>query len=373
MAHEAAAAALLAAAEQLLVDADRLRHDRRTRTNADFVTRRALAYAAAAGYLNQLEQKMTAEVLTTVTPEIRRDPRYGRPYVQPPGGGKEVTYQRCTTFIKALEDTYNLTQWQKRMVAKGLSLRPDYLLAVATTELDDKDKLNELCEQAMEAAKATSARTTGSAVHTLTEYHDRGLEIPVVPDSALADLAAYKQTTAGIEWLHIEAGVVLDELKVHGTPDRIGRWPGERPRVFDVKTGDIEWGIATIAMQMAVYAHGVLYDHTTKTRLPLPDDLDLEQAVIIHLPAGQARCELVDVDIAAGWEGVQLATLVHAWRKRKNLAAPHAHGPDLFGLIGLAGDPDSVRHLWALHQDQWTDQHTAAAKARIDSLTAVAS
>lgn len=363
---------LLDAAAQLLVEADRLRRDRRTRSNADYTTARANAYGAAAGFLAHQEQRMTTDFLTTITPEIRRN-HQGRPYVTLPDG-KEVTYTRCTTFIKVLEDTYRLGLWEQRMVAKGLSLRPDYLLAVATIPFEDKDRLNELCDQAREAAKASAAATTGTAVHKLTEYHDRGIAIPPVPDVAMADLDAYRAATTGIEWLMIEQGIVHDDLKVHGTPDRIGREARQKPRVYDVKTGDIQYGIATIAMQMAVYARGIAYDHVTKTRTPLPEDIDLEWATIIHLPAGSAKCELIDVDIAAGWEGVQLAQQVHAWRKRHDFTRPHGAltFPDLFGLIDLCATPDDVRALWSDHQDSWTDQHTEAAKARITVLAATA-
>jgi hypothetical protein len=45
--------------------------------------------------------------------DIARD-HYGRPLITPLGGGKPVGYTRTTTYVSALEDTYNLEQWKCR-------------------------------------------------------------------------------------------------------------------------------------------------------------------------------------------------------------------------------------------------------------------
>lgn len=308
--------------------------------------------------------------MTTVPPEIERD-RFGRPMIVPPGGGRKVPYRRCTTFVGVLEDTYNLSRWQQRNVALGLADRPDLLLSVAAHR-DDKDRLNKICEDAAEAAKAHAAATTGTAVHALTEIVDRGLDLPVIPDGAAADLEAYRRATAGIEWLAIETGVVVDDLGVHGTPDRIGRLPDGRVVVLDLKTGSVDYGMGKIAMQLAMYAHGVPYDHTTGTRGEMPAGLDLDTAVVIHLPAGSGRCDLLEVDIAAGWEGVGIAAQVWQWRGRKGLSRPLTTGPDLLGLIDLAASAEDLTALWAQHRPVWTDEHTAAAAARKATLAAPA-
>ncbi len=316
------------------------------------------------------------DTFATIPPEIERD-RYGRPLIVPPSGGKKVAYRRCTTFVSCLEDTYNLSRWQQRMVALGLADRPDLLLGVAAHR-EDKEKLNRLCEDALEAARGHAAATTGTAVHALTEIVDRGAPLPVIPDGAAADLEAYRKATAGIEWLAIEQGIVVDELKVHGTPDRIGRLPDGRVVVLDLKTGSVEFGMHKIAMQMAVYAHGAGYVHGYADQAPyrLTGDswypVDQDTAVVIHLPAGTGRCDLLEVDIAAGWEAVHLAAQVWEWRSRKGLSKPLDLAVDLAGLITLAATPDDLRALYAAHEAEWTDELTALAKARIDSLAATA-
>lgn len=256
---------------------------------------------------------------------IPRD-RWGRPLVTPLNGGKPVAYTRCTTFVGCLEDTYNLSLWQQRMVALGLADRPDLMLSVAAHR-DDKKKLNELVDQAREAAAATAAATTGTALHTLTERVDRNETLGVIPVAYQADLDAYRDATSPFKVETIEQFRVQDDLKIGGTTDRIFEYLGTR-YIGDVKTGSIEWGIGKIAMQLATYANSVPYDWGTRQRTPDPWPVDLDRAIIVHLPAGQGVCNLVWVDIKAGWEAVTtLAQPVRAWRSRKNLSEPFIPTP----------------------------------------------
>lgn len=252
--------------------------------------------------------------------EIPRD-GWGRPKIVPPEGGKLVAYTRCTTFVSALEDTYSLTKWKMRQVALGLASRPDLLLS-ASAHRDDKHELDRIAEKAMEAAGSSAAATSGTALHTLTELHDQGRPIGVLPDNARADLDAYIAATAHLRYAAIEQFRVCDALRIGGTADRVIDLGG-RYRIGDVKTGSIEHAIGKISMQLAVYAHSVAY---TSDGIRHPDDkpMDLDTGLIVHLPSGEGRCTLVEVDIAAGWEAVQLAAQVRAWRARKGLARPVA-------------------------------------------------
>ena len=70
--------------------------------------------------------------------ELPRD-RWGRPLITPPEGGDPVAYQRVTTFVGALEDTYHLGQWQIRMAVLGTAKRRDIQLAAAAIT-DPKDR-----------------------------------------------------------------------------------------------------------------------------------------------------------------------------------------------------------------------------------------
>jgi hypothetical protein len=263
---------------------------------------------------------MTADLIDSPTMQIPRD-RWGRPLVVPPGGGKPTPYTRCTSFVDCLDDKYNLQRWQQRMVALGLAERPDLLLAVAAADRDDKESLDRITEQAQEAAKAHAAATTGTALHALTERHDRGLAIGPLPAAYRPDLDAYIRATACLKHVLIEQFAVHDELKIGGTPDRVVTYQG-RGYIADVKTGSVEWGYAAMAMQLAVYSRSTPYHHRTGTRGPCPVDVDQDRGIIIHLPAGEGVCTLYWIDLATGWNGVQLASSVRKWRRRRNMLTP---------------------------------------------------
>lgn len=264
----------------------------------------------------ELAAGLAAGLASTVEP-IPRD-RWQRPLVIPRGGGKPVAYTRCTTYVGCLEDTYNLARWQQRMVALGLASRPDLLLAVSAHR-DDKQQLNRICADAQEAAAAHAAATTGTALHALTDQLDRGIPLGVIPEAYQKDLAEYARVTAVLTPVEIEAFTVLDALQIGGTPDRVVEFQGTR-YIADVKTGSIEFGIGKIAMQLAVYSRSSLYNPATGERTS--QQVDQNNAIVIHLPAGEGRCELHWVNIAAGWEAVHLATKVRAWRARSGLSMP---------------------------------------------------
>lgn len=307
--------------------------------------------------------------MSAIKAEVPREPRFGRPLVIPIGGGKLGPYTRCTTYVDALEDTRLLEQWKTRMTAIGLSGRPDLQLATVAHK-DDKDKLNEIVEQAIEYAKASAAATTGTALHSLTEQLDQGvLDLSTVPEAYRGDLLAYRAAAADFEMLAIEEFMVLDGLKIGGTPDRrVRRNTSGRTYIWDLKTGSIEYGMGKIAMQLAVYAHSQVYDPTTGARSDVTVDQD--RAIICHLPAGSGQCQLYFVDIVAGWEAVQLAGQVRTWRKRRGLhtpLAPDVLDPDpLLTAIRAATEVGQLRALWAdqLSTLNWKAIHTAAAAAR---------
>jgi hypothetical protein len=244
--------------------------------------------------------------------EVARD-RYGRPMVVPPKGGKAVPYTRTTTVAGSLDDGTALVAWKLRMAAAGLTLRPDLLLA-ASANRDNKLEMDKLVEDAMEAAGATSAATIGTAIHTLTEKHDRGEDLGVIPEEYVADIQAYADATKKFKNIFIEQFCVLDKYKIAGTPDRVVEYQGQL-YISDLKTGSIAYP-NKIAMQLAVYAHGLPYDPATTTRGSW-GGVNQEKGIIVHLPAGSGKCELHFVDIAQGWKGIELAMKVRAFRDTK--------------------------------------------------------
>jgi hypothetical protein len=265
---------------------------------------------------------------------------WGRPKVMPRDGSKLIAYTRCTTFVDALDEKYQLSLWQQRMVAVGLSLRPDLLLHVSalapelTLPRDDvpkaaKAKANELCSAAMEAAQSSAAATTGTALHLMTQTLDRGGSLGIIPPSAALDIEAYRRATSALTALHIEQPMVHDGFKIGGTPDRIVELDG-RNFIADLKTGSIDFGAMKIAMQLATYAHSTLYDPAQGKRLKTPE-IDKRRAIVIHLPAGKATCELLWVDIQRGWRAVHTADQVRRWRKETGWFTPVSVDASMFG------------------------------------------
>jgi len=230
-----------------------------------------------------------------------------------------VAYTRSTTVADTLDERRALEAWMQREVVVGLAMRPDLLALAQSVDRDERDELNRICEQARQAAAVTAKANEGTARHKLTERIDRG-EAVRVPAQLTPDIDAYRAATAGFVWLAVERMVVLDADRVAGTPDRLAL-VDERPTVVDLKCGrDLSYSWRAIAVQLASYAHGERYDPATGARSPLPDGIDVDSAVVVHLPAGEGRCELHRVDIASGWEAYRLALEVRRWRQRRNLA-----------------------------------------------------
>jgi hypothetical protein len=307
---------------------------------------------------------------------IERD-HWDRPMVVPPLGGKATAYTRCTRYIEVLEDKYNLHQWELRQCSIGLADRPDLLLAVSAHR-DEKKELDKITKKAKEAAKSSAASTTGTAVHALCERVDRGRPLGIVPPTAKADIEAYQAATSFLEHLHIEQFTVNDDLRIGGTPDRVSRW-GDDAYIVDIKTGaDITWGATKIAMQLAVYAHSIPY-MPPGVRKEYAEYVDLDQAIVIHLPAGQASPVLWWVDIAAGWEAVQVARDVRYWRSRKGWYTPIEKPSSVPPAAALSpverqiAAASTVAELYAMWRPDWTDVEITSARRRKEELEKVAS
>jgi len=257
-------------------------------------------------------------------PEPERD-QYGRYLAVDPTDNKSKPWTRATTVAATLADKYALNLWSQRMTAIGLARRPDLYARVAATPVDERDQLNRLVEEAKEAAAATAGANLGTALHTFTMRLDLGEDV-VAPPPWDKDLAAYRTAldTAGVQVVPgmVEQVVLLPDLQIAGTFDRLASCAGRPlPMVADLKTGSfLPWD--EISIQLALYAHAAcIWNTASKRHEPYPQ-VDQEQALVIWLPAGQARCELHLVDIAAGWEAVRVAMWVRDWRKRKDLVTP---------------------------------------------------
>lgn len=274
-------------------------------------------------YHRQKKERPMGTTLTTVEPAIERD-RWGRPKIILPDSNDTAHYTRATTLAGTLDDTFGLEKWKIRKTAVGLASRDDLLLAIKAAEENDTRTIDRACKDAQEAAGINEAATEGTALHRLTDIIDLGEELPTVPEHHEASLAAYVEATAHLQVEAVEQFLVCDQVQAAGTADRIVRWPGgphgDGPFIADLKTGSIKHSALKIAMQLAIYANGQMYDPATGERTPTGVRTDL--GLIVHMPRGEGTCQLWWTNLAAGWEAVQVAAEVRAWRKRKDLTQP---------------------------------------------------
>ncbi|MEU6056999.1 hypothetical protein [Streptomyces sp. NPDC047097] len=259
---------------------------------------------------------------------------------------------RTTTFVDGVEDKSALIDWGKRMVLAGAARRPD--LADKARRLDPADpqakkELAALAEQAADAAGASTKRERGTHLHGLSELVDAGRPLPRTASAEdVEDMAAYLLETSVLKVISIEQFVVVDELGVAGTFDRMAHYAGPGPDgrhvegnyICDLKTGSVEYGGLKMAAQLACYSRGARYDHTrfpvdagSKAAVaafkkrdvppeeaaaayqPLPP-VDQNWGIIIHLPAGRGECTLYWVDLRLGWEAAQAALILRALRSK---------------------------------------------------------
>jgi hypothetical protein len=296
---------------------------------------------------------------------------YGRYRLPHPVTGKVAGRTRVTTFAKSISDTYTLNAWSMRMALKGLTMRPDLYALTAATPLDDRDKLNEIAEQAKEAASARAAANLGTAMHAFAQTADTTGQIPPGMPPELARILHARQTALAEHRITmvpsmIERTVWVPGFEVVGTFDRWA-WvnhpsggnlhPGDTDdpgEILDDKTGrDLTYGQGEIAVQLACYANAthvlnreVFWEDwrrltagmragsapkTMPTRCwePMPPTRT-DRAIVIHMPVKQAQdaptappvVTVLAVDIKQGWEAAKLCETVRTWRKNKSLMAP---------------------------------------------------
>src|SRR6185369_17223768 len=124
-------------------------------------------------------------ITTKLAPPLRVDcprDRFKRPTLTDPVTGEKTTYQRVTTLAGMIDDTYNLTLWKMRGVAKGVAWRDDLRIAAHTIDDSTKDgkaALDEICEKALDAAGGGAGAAMGTAFHRVTQIADAYPDVPV--------------------------------------------------------------------------------------------------------------------------------------------------------------------------------------------------
>lgn len=269
---------------------------------------------------------------------------------------------RVTTFVGNIDDETMIRDWEKRLLAVGLSAaadeyaprvndlthRRDVKLAkarkadrkgkldigeLARIETDAakewKDALNAIVEEALDVAGRHEKADAGTNLHALAELADEhGIDHvramyerdDTISATDLASTEAYAARMARLnaKVIESEAVIVNDEMGYAGRLDRVimaklpaltiaagtpfewKRPADQRARryVTDIKSGRIDLGAGKIARQLAAYALGDLYDLETGARSRHSAARDI--ALVFHLPQGAGVCTVHAVDIKAG-------------------------------------------------------------------------
>lgn len=280
--------------------------------------------------------------------EVRRN-QWGQYLVVPPGGVKPTGYVRATTVAKTLDSEGGLGPWKATAAVVGAMRRPGLharwqaLIAEHPDPWYGSEASKAACKKLVEEcqlAGGTSDRAdVGTALHAIIEQRNLGRPgTPLLQPTMQADIDAYRATidAAGITFNPelLETIVVLDRHGVAGTADLLEvHVPGHGPMVADLKTGtNLEYSWQSIAIQLAIYANadnvyvqGDATDGSQDRRLPMPT-LSRELGLVVHLPAGEARCELLLVDLVAGWKAFEHSMWTRSWRQCKTLARVYTPG-----------------------------------------------
>jgi len=248
--------------------------------------------------------------------------RYGRYLIVPPDGGDARPHTRMTTFIKALDGQAGdaLKQWYARFAMKGVVMSEARTGRVTTFDAEPADKeakreFNNLLEDAASAAGMNEKREKGTALHDATELVDAGTTF--TPAAWMKEpLSQYAELVErfGLTWVESEQIVVLSELGVAGRFDRLVRapwFPGVR--VLDIKTGSIGFP-AKFVPQLGGYANADgMYDVETASYRPMPDDIDKQVALVLHLPIDGSPATLHRLDIGQAVRVLDVAKRVRTW------------------------------------------------------------
>jgi len=274
---------------------------------------------------------------------------------------------RVTTFVKAASDQNALTDWAKRNVLMGASLRPDLVAkAHGLKHETDRAELMSLVGELETAAGAKVSADIGTMIHEYTERldGDPSFTLQDVPAQYRPAVLLYAETlkAAGLRpvpGLIERTTYVPDFGGIVGTLDRV--YYHERSGQYligDVKTGKtLKYGMDEIEAQEAIYARGVngygVYDWNTDAWAPpgsYGDSVDtgpwqvpkvsLDWGVVVHMPVqgdDAGRCLLVRADLQRGWAHAKVCHIVR--EERANKPKPEAWSDDLLDPSPRYGVP----------------------------------
>lgn len=274
--------------------------------------------------------------------------QYDRPALWRADGKGRAPYLRASKLGDPFDKRDLLEDWGKRKVAEGVACN-EHLVVAVRAHRRNRDKMNALCEEALQLAKAKERAEQGTAEHHF--FDDIDLNRPTDRPRFLDDDAeAYTTLTRPrLEHLHVEQFVACDTwcgalpVFVGGRPDRCSRllqdipfppklrdeaqmdyMPAGEAVIVDNKTGvwiqysQIGWGL-----QLGTYAHGDPYDLESDERFEWIQRPRTDWALICHTPYGGGESRLHWLNIGKAWSYLVIAVAMrNAQATKDQLMAP---------------------------------------------------
>lgn len=224
------------------------------------------------------------------------------------GTGMLKPWTRVSTLLDTHEDKEGLIHWNARLVAKGIGDREDLYALAASTRLEDKAALRNLCTQAFDHARGQASANLGTAIHNFLERVLDGEKDVRIPDPWRADIAAvlakFQQHGIQVAGGHQELVIVRPDLKdgdsagLAGRTDLFVQMPnevsGEMELVpADYKTGSdpLAYGSWKIEQQIGIYGSAWATWDGTYWR-PMPAGLRRDKVLMIHILPGTGQVEI---------------------------------------------------------------------------------
>lgn len=299
-----------------------------------------------------------------------------------------VPFTRASSMSGYIADFQALHIWRERRIAKGIAMRPDLAAMAAALPPFQNDskadrltnaRLTEIIDLAGEIGQIHEQANWGTAVHSWTDPDARGRLHEVHPEYR-EDVEAYWREfdRLGIVQLESEIFCANDRLKGAGTVDGVYYVPGYGIVMGDKKTGDLkplEFGI-----QFATYRFGEVYDWETDRRTPWREDLSADVALVFDIRKGKGTLAIHEIDLRWGLECAEVAADVRNRHQdsrfrvfktvnEKIADALAAERAEAFAAIATAGSAEELNVIWEQHQHVWTEEHTAAGREHLATLS----
>lgn len=269
-----------------------------------------------------------------------------------------------TAVAKIPTDGWAIQKWHERMTAIGVAVDANLRENIAC-HIDNRQALNDICEEAKKVAKAHEAADRGTQMHRVLELVLLEQEQKLMTDQQRRDADTLKRTLDRYKLTPYdcmaEQFVAWPEETVTGRFDCILEKPDGALVLVDLKSGPnaVTYPHST-AVQLALYAraphisdniHTVGDKSTVTDWRTMPERLNLDVGYVLLVQPDDDVGTLYELDIEHGWTAGQLALQIVTWQKQYNwgrdLAQPAAAPAELTvtELIARIVDSPNLNHL----------------------------